>query len=71
MNLFRPYLELKTGIVNLKSGTSFRCVVWKVAGSFVVLRNVRALQVQSKPHEQDVDGEVVVNRSDIDFFQVV
>jgi hypothetical protein len=70
-SLFRPYLELKTGIVNLKSGTSFRGVVWKVAGSFMVLRNVEMLQDMGKAAQHAVDGEVVVNLSEIDFIQVV
>ena len=68
---FRPYPELKTGIVNLKSGTAFRGVVWKVAGEFVVLRNTEMLQDMGKAARHAVDGEVVVNLSDIDFFQVV
>lgn len=70
-SLFRPYPELKTGIVNLKSGTSFRGVVWKVAGSFLALRNVEMLQDMGKAARHVVDGEVVVNLSEIDFIQVV
>jgi hypothetical protein len=70
-DIFRPYPELKTGIVNLKSGTSFRGVVWKVTDSFAVLRNVEMLQDLGKAARHVVDGEVVVNLSDIDFFQVV
>jgi hypothetical protein len=70
-DLFRPYPELKTGIVNLKSGTSFRGVIWKIAGEFVALRNVEMLQDMGKTARHVVDGEVVVNQSEIDFIQVV
>lgn len=70
-DLFRPYPELKAGIVNLKSGTSFRCVVFKVTDSFAVLRNVEILQSLGKDTRHVVDGEVVVNLSEIDFIQVV
>jgi hypothetical protein len=70
-DLFRPYPELKTGIVNLKSGTSFRGVIWKVAGEFVALRNAEMLQDMGKAARHVVDGEVIVNLSEIDFIQVV
>jgi len=55
----------------MKSGTSFRGVVWKVAGTFVVLRNAEILQDLGKSARHVVDGEVVVNLSEIDFIQVV
>lgn len=71
MNWFRPYPELKTGIVNLKSGTSFRGVVWKVSGEFAVLRNAEMLQDMGKAARHTVDGEVLVRLSEIDFIQVV
>lgn len=71
LDRFRPYPELKTGIVNLHSGTSFSCVVWRVAGAFVVLRNAEMLQNIGKSARHVVDGEVVVKLSDIDFIQVV
>ncbi|MCJ7529815.1 MAG: hypothetical protein MUO64_02125 [Anaerolineales bacterium] len=71
MNFFRPYPELKSAIVNLHSGTSFRCVVWRIAGAFVVLRNVEMLQDRDHAARHIVDGEVVVKLSDIDFIQVV
>ena len=74
MNLFdhfRPYPELRTGIINLKSGTSFRGVVWRLTGSFVVLRNVEMLSDRDNVNHRIVDGEVAVMRSEIDFMQVV
>ena len=68
---FRPYPELKTVIVNLRSGTSFRAVVMKCAGQFVVLRNVEMLQDRDNTARKAVDGEVIVKLVDIDFMQVV
>lgn len=74
MNLldrFRPYIELKTGIVNLQSGTSFRCVIWRRSGSFLVLRNVEMLQDRERSIHKAVDGEVIVKLADVDFVQVL
>jgi hypothetical protein len=68
---FRPYPELKTIIVNLRSGTSFRAVVLKCAGQFVVLRNVEMLQDRDNIARRAVDGEVIVKLADVDFMQVV
>lgn len=71
MNFFRPYPERKITIVNLRSGTSFRCVVWRIAGAFVVLRNVEMFQDRNHTERHAVDGEVIVKLADIDFIQVV
>jgi len=68
---FRPYPELKTVIVNLRSGTSFRAVVMKCAGQFVVLRNVTMMQDRDNTARKAVDGEVIVKLADVDFMQVV
>jgi small nuclear ribonucleoprotein (snRNP)-like protein len=68
LDYFRPYPELRTVIVNLKSGTAFRGVVWRKRGSFVILRNAEILK--DKAGGSRIDGEVLVERSDIDFIQV-
>lgn len=73
MNLFdrfRPYPELRTVIVNLKSGTSFRGVVWRVKSPFLVVRNAEML-VQADKKTRALSGEVVVLLGDVDFIQVV
>lgn len=70
MNLrdfFRPFPELKTVIVNLKTGTAFRGVVWQRRGLFLVLKNAEMLQ-NGKPTA--LDGEVIVQMTDIEFMQV-
>ena len=65
---FRPYPELKTVIVNLKSGTAFRGVAWRRRGPFMILRNAELLT--DKAGTRSVDGEVLVQKTDIDFIQV-
>jgi len=71
LDRFRPYPELKTGIINLKSGTSFRGVIWRLVEPYMVLRNVEILQDRDHAERHAVDGEVIVKLSDIDFIQVV
>lgn len=68
---FRPYPELRTVIVNLKSGTAFRGVVWRRRGPFVVLRKTELLRQTEQSHSTLLDGEVLVQRADIDFIQVI
>lgn len=68
LDYFRPYPELKTVIVNLKSGTGFRGVLWRQAGPYLVLRNVEILQ--DRAGGKAVDGEVLVKQVDVDFIQV-
>lgn len=68
---FRPYPELRTVIVNLRSGTSFRGVIWRRTGPFVVVRNTEMLQDRGQAERHTLDGEVIVKLADIDFIQVV
>jgi len=67
---FRPYPECKTGIVNLRSGTAFRGVIWRISGPFLVLRNVEMTSDRDNVMRRAVDGEIIVERSQIDFIQV-
>lgn len=68
---FRRYPELRKVIVNLRSGTSFRGVVWRRTGPFMVLRNTEMLQDRDHAEQHIMDGEVLVKLADIDFIQVV
>lgn len=68
---FRSYPELKEAIVNLRSGTSFRGVVWKQRDGWLVLRNAHLIQDRDQPTGRDVDGEVLVRETDVDFIQVI
>lgn len=71
LDRFRPYPELRTVIVNLKSGTAFRGVIWRRRGPFMVLRDTALLRDTSKSATARLDGEVLVQMTDIDFIQVV
>lgn len=68
---FRPYPVLKTVIINLKSGTAFKGVVYRLAGGFVVLRNVQMIENRGQKAQHDVDGEVIVSVTEVDFMQAV
>lgn len=68
---FRPYPALKTGIVNLVSGTAFKGVIWRRRGPWLVLRQAELLSDRGNPASGKVDGEVLVALADIDFIQVV
>lgn len=76
MNLFgRPsYPELKRVIINLKSGTSIRGLLYRHANGYIVVREADLLQSLGKPagaKPVSVDGEVLVRSDDVDFIQVV
>ena len=66
----RTYPELRTGIVNLTSGTAFRGVIWRRSGPYMVLRNAEMLLDRGRPEKRAVDGEVAVKLADVDFIQV-
>lgn len=71
-NLFRRYPELRQVLVNLKSGTAFRGVVFQRKGDYLVLKSAEIIQDRSQQaKKQPVDGEVMIFRADIDFIQVV
>lgn len=69
LDRLRPYPELRTVIVNLKTGAAFRGVVWRRRGPFLVLRNTTMLR--NRQEATPVDGEVVVDRAEIEFIQVL
>lgn len=70
--LFYRYPLLQRVIVNLKSGTAFRAIVYRRAGPFLVLRQVEILSDRdSKMEPRPTNGEVLVQMSDVDFIQVL
>lgn len=70
-NLFRRYPELRTVVVNLKSGTVFRGLAWRQTNSYLILREVEMVADRDNSARRVVDGEVAVQRNDIDFVQVL
>lgn len=72
MSWFNKYPTLETVIINLKSGTVFRAVLYRQAGNYLILKQVEMLSDRdSKMEPRAVNGEVLVNRGDVDFIQVV
>ena len=70
--LFRKYPELKTGIINLKSGTVFQGIIYRRRADLLILKNAKILQDRgSKTNHPDIDGEVLLYERDIDFMQVL
>lgn len=68
LNYFRPYPHLRPSIINLKSGTSFKGVIWRRTGPWVVIKQAQILHSEGN---RPVDGEVLVQMSDIEFVQVI
>lgn len=73
MKWFRKsYLVKKEVVVNLKTDTSFRGIIWEDDGRYLVLVNASILQKDGgglKPVR--VDGQVVVPVAEIEFVQVL
>lgn len=68
----RPYVVLKQVILNLRSGTAFRGVVYAQHGKWLELRNASIVSDRGVDLKgpRTVDGSVLVLLSDIDFVQV-
>lgn len=64
---YRKYAR-QTVVVNTKTGKAFRGVFFGARGPLLVLRQATLLE---PGHAVAVDGEVLVERSNIDFLQVV
>lgn len=62
-------LMCRAVVVNLKSGTVYRGVLWQQRGPLLVVRNAELLD--SSGGARPVDGELVVERSNVDFIQVL
>ena len=56
-------------VVTLKSGLAFRGVLFDVDDRSFVLRNAEALEQGANGSHVAVDGEVVMARSDVEFWQ--
>lgn len=56
-------------VVNKLDGTALEGVLWDEAGPLLVLKGARLLDRASEP--VDIDGEVIVERTSINFVQVL
>jgi hypothetical protein len=68
---WRPPCLLKRCIVNLQSdkSTALSGVLWSSRGPWLTLRDVSAMRTGGAPTQ--VDGDVVIHRSNVEFIQVV
>ena len=73
--IFGPrYPVLKRVIVNTKTGKAFRGVLWERRGEYLVLREAELLAAGGRSERREVvsvDGDVLIDRSNVDFVQVV
>lgn len=68
--LFRPrYPVLRRVIVNTKTQLAFRGVLWARRADYLVLRNAELIQPGGQT--TDIDGEIVIERANVDFLQVM
>lgn len=65
---FRRTLVRKNVVVNLHSSRAFVGVLWAKRGPLIVLRNVTMHEPGAAP--APVDGEVVIERGQVEFIQV-
>lgn len=66
---FIRYPTCRKGIVNLKSGSAFRGVIWRRVGGYLVLRQAELLRPREAPLA--LDGETLVYERDVDFIQII
>lgn len=57
----------KTVLVNLKTGTTFRGVLYHCYADIIVLKSAQLLQSNTAT---DVAGDTIIERDNIDFMQV-
>lgn len=65
-----PYRRLtkRSVIVNLKTEKAFRGVLWSKSGPLLVVRQAELLE---QGRSVSMDGEVIVERANVDFIQVL
>ncbi|MER7813651.1 hypothetical protein ABZ714_30685 [Streptomyces sp. NPDC006798] len=56
-------------VVNLTTDKAFDGVLWAKRGALLVLRDARLLEAGREP--QPIDGEVVIERTRVEFVQVL
>jgi hypothetical protein len=68
---WRPPCLLRVVLVTLvsDSDTALRGVLWEARGPWLTLRDVSAIKARTPP--LPMDGEVVIHRSNVAFFQVL
>ena len=67
LNPFIDYLARKKAIINLKTNVSFRGIIWYTTGRYIIMRNAELLGDNPK----QLDGEVIIERKEVEFIQVI
>jgi hypothetical protein len=67
--MFDRYPTCRKAIVNLKSGTALRGVIWKRRGGYLILRQAEMLRARELAVA--LDGETLVYEHDVEFVQLV
>ena len=65
----KSYPCLRQVVVNTKTDRAFRGVLWDRQGDYLVLRNTEMLR--GRGEVTPMDGEVVIDKDNIDFIQVI
>lgn len=68
-DLFNLYPRRRRVVVNTKTDRAFRGVLWRTRWGYLVLRN--AEMVRDREGTVEMDGEIVIERANVDFIQVV
>lgn len=64
-----PYPTLRRVVVTTKTERTFRGVLWQRKGTYLILRSAELLK--SKSEVVPLDGELLIEASNVDFVQVV
>lgn len=67
--MFEPYPVLRKVIVNTRTDRAFRGVLWRKRRGYLVLRNAELLRIRGEV--TPMDGELVIERDNVDFIQVI
>lgn len=68
-DLFNLYPRRHQVVVNTKTDRAFRGVLWRKQWDYLVLRNAEI--VRNREGTVAIDGEVVIDRANVDFIQVL
>ncbi len=69
MRLFTRYPMLRKVVINTKTGRAIRGVLWERRGEYLVLRGAELLG--ERREAVAMDGDVLIDKSNVDFMQVV
>ena len=67
--MIKLYPELREVVVNCKTDTVFKGVVYKRTPKYIIMKNVQLLQQAGEALK--IDGEVMIDRANVDFIQVL